>query len=43
MSLGLVILGVLTERALQLPFPVDLAVVTAILVRRRLDTFCNCQ
>jgi hypothetical protein len=43
LSLAIVVLSVLSERALNLPFPVDLAVVTAILVKRGLDKFCDCR
>jgi hypothetical protein len=42
LSLGLIVLEVLTSRALNLPFPVDLALVTTIVVKRGLDVFCNC-
>lgn len=42
LELAIILLGVLSERALNLPFPVDLATVTAILVKRGLDAFCKC-
>lgn len=42
LDLGLIILGKLTEKALNLPIPVDLLTVTAILVKRGLDNFCGC-
>lgn len=43
LSLALIVLGVLTEKALNLPFPVDLVAVSAILVKRGLDVFCSCS
>ena len=43
LDLAIIILGVLSEKAINLPIPVDLMTVTAILVKRGLDTFCNCQ
>jgi hypothetical protein len=42
LDLALVVLGVLAERTLNLPFAVDLTLVTAIVVRRGLDAFCGC-
>jgi len=42
LSLALIVLEVLTKTALNLPFPVDLALVTTIVVKLGLDAFCNC-
>ncbi len=42
LDLAIIILGKLTEKALNLPIPVDLMTVTAILVKRGLDKFCGC-
>lgn len=43
LSLALAVLAALSERALNLPFPADLALVTSILVKRGLDVFCECK
>ncbi len=42
LDLALVVLGVLSERTLNLPIPADLALVAAIVVKRGLDAFCGC-
>lgn len=43
LDLAILVLGVLTDKALHLPVPVDLMTVTAILVKRGLDSFCGCR
>ncbi len=43
LSLALVVAGVLMERALNLPIPADILTISAILVKRGLDTFCECK
>lgn len=43
LDLAIVLLGVLSEKALNLPIQVELTTVTAILVKRGLDKFCECQ
>ena len=42
LDLALVVLGVLAERVLNLPYPIDLTLITAIVVKRGLDAFCGC-
>ena len=42
LTLTLLVLSVLTEKALNLPFPVDLALIAVIVVKRGLDAFCGC-
>ena len=42
LDLAVVVLGVLTERTLNLPFAADVTLITAIVVKRGLDAFCGC-
>ena len=41
-DLAIVIFTVLSSRVLNLPLDVDLVLISAILVKRGLDTFCGC-
>jgi hypothetical protein len=43
LDLALVIVSVLAERLVQLPFGADLALVGAIVIKRGMDKFCNCS
>ena len=42
LDLALALFGVLSTRALKLPIDVDLMLISAILVKRGMDTFCGC-
>ena len=42
LGLAVAVAGILTERVLNLPFPVDMALISTIVVKRGLDLFCGC-
>ncbi len=42
LDLAMAVFSVLASRALHLPIPADLALVTTIVVKRGLDAFCKC-